>query len=102
MEGEFTQGTARAPNKARLRFVLADVRDGKMLAISPSAVAVAAAMRVVVIQGLSAPPAMIAQEAAVSKGSLFTYFEIQRTCLINLMSSKQYGVSCSGGVARKS
>jgi AcrR family transcriptional regulator len=35
----------------------------------------AAATRVIVTQGLSAPTAMIAQEAAVSNGSLFTYFE---------------------------
>jgi AcrR family transcriptional regulator len=35
----------------------------------------AAATRVIVTQGLSAPTALIAQEAAVSNGSLFTYFE---------------------------
>ena len=35
----------------------------------------AAATRVIVTHGLSAPTAMIAQEAAVSNGSLFTYFE---------------------------
>jgi len=35
----------------------------------------AAATRVIVTQGLSAPTAMIAQEAAVSNGSLFTYFK---------------------------
>jgi AcrR family transcriptional regulator len=34
-----------------------------------------AATRVIVTHGLSAPTAMIAQEAAVSNGSLFTYFE---------------------------
>ena len=35
----------------------------------------AAATRVIVTHGLSAPTAMIAQEAGVSNGSLFTYFE---------------------------
>ena len=35
----------------------------------------AAATRVIVTQGLSAPTATTAQEAAVSNGSLFTYFE---------------------------
>src|SRR5260370_31661617 len=42
----------------------------------------AAATRVIVTQGLSAPTAMIAQEAAVSNGSLFTYFET-KTDLFN-------------------
>ena len=36
---------------------------------------IAAATRVIVTHGLSAPTAMIAQEAGVSNGSLFTYFE---------------------------
>lgn len=35
----------------------------------------AATTRVIVAHGLSAPTAMIAQEAGVSNGSLFTYFE---------------------------
>ena len=35
----------------------------------------AAATRVIVTQGLSAPTATIAKEAGVSNGSLFTYFE---------------------------
>jgi AcrR family transcriptional regulator len=34
-----------------------------------------AAIRVIAAQGLSAPTAMIAKEAGVSNGSLFTYFE---------------------------
>jgi len=42
----------------------------------------AAATRVIVIHGLSAPTAMIAQEAGVSNGSLFTYFET-KTDLFN-------------------
>jgi AcrR family transcriptional regulator len=36
---------------------------------------VRAATRVIVAQGLSAPTALIAREAGVSNGSLFTYFE---------------------------
>lgn len=35
----------------------------------------AAATRVIVAQGLSAPTAVIAKEAGISNGSLFTYFE---------------------------
>lgn len=35
----------------------------------------AAATRVIVTQGLSAPTAIIAQEAGVANGSLFTYFQ---------------------------
>lgn len=35
----------------------------------------AAAIRVIVSQGLSAPTATIAKEAGISNGSLFTYFE---------------------------
>jgi AcrR family transcriptional regulator len=35
----------------------------------------AAATRIIAAQGLSAPTAMIAKEAGVSNGSLFTYFE---------------------------
>src|ERR1700730_3409264 len=35
----------------------------------------AAATRVIVTQGLSAPTAVIAREAGVANGSLFTYFE---------------------------
>ncbi|WP_158816313.1 TetR/AcrR family transcriptional regulator [Methylocapsa sp. S129] len=36
---------------------------------------IAAAIRVIAAQGLSAPTALIAKEAGVSNGSLFTYFE---------------------------
>jgi AcrR family transcriptional regulator len=35
----------------------------------------AAAIRVIAVQGLSAPTALIAKQAGVSNGSLFTYFE---------------------------
>ena len=43
----------------------------------------AVATRVIVTNGLSAPTAMIAQEAGVSNGSLFTYFETKADMLIN-------------------
>jgi AcrR family transcriptional regulator len=42
----------------------------------------AAATRVIVARGLSAPTAIIAQEAGVANGSLFTYFET-KTDLFN-------------------
>jgi AcrR family transcriptional regulator len=42
----------------------------------------AAATRVIVTQGLSAPTAVIAREAGVANGSLFTYFET-KTDLFN-------------------
>jgi AcrR family transcriptional regulator len=42
----------------------------------------AAATRVIVTHGLSAPTALIAQEAGVANGSLFTYFET-KTDLFN-------------------
>ena len=41
----------------------------------------AAATRVIAAQGLSAPTAMIAKEAGVSNGSLFTYFETKADLL---------------------
>jgi len=43
---------------------------------------IAAATHVIVTHGLSAPTALIAQEAGVSNGSLFTYFET-KTDLFN-------------------
>jgi AcrR family transcriptional regulator len=42
----------------------------------------AAATRIIVMQGLSAPTAVIAKEAGVANGSLFTYFET-KTDLFN-------------------
>lgn len=42
----------------------------------------AAAIRVIVTQGLSAPTAVISREAGISNGSLFTYFET-KTDLFN-------------------
>jgi len=44
----------------------------------------AAAIRVIVAQGLGAPTAMIAQEAGVANGSLFTYFETKAELLNQL------------------
>ncbi|MBB5371297.1 MULTISPECIES: TetR/AcrR family transcriptional regulator [unclassified Janthinobacterium] len=44
----------------------------------------AAASRVIASQGLSAPTAVIAKEAGVSNGSLFTYFET-KTALLNAL-----------------
>ena len=44
----------------------------------------AAATRVIVLQGLSAPTAGIAKEAGVASGSLFTYFET-KTELLNAL-----------------
>jgi AcrR family transcriptional regulator len=41
----------------------------------------AAAARVIAAQGLSAPTALIAKEAGVSNGSLFTYFETKADLL---------------------
>jgi AcrR family transcriptional regulator len=43
-----------------------------------------AATRVIAAQGLSAPTAMIAKEAAVSNGSLFTYFDTKADLLNQL------------------
>ena len=44
----------------------------------------AAATRVIAAQGLGAPTAMIAREAGVSNGSLFTYFETKADLLNQL------------------
>jgi AcrR family transcriptional regulator len=44
----------------------------------------AAAARVVAAQGLSAPTAVVAKEAGVSNGSLFTYFETKADLLNQL------------------
>ena len=45
---------------------------------------IAAATRVIAAQGLGAPTAAIAQEAGVSNGSLFTYFETKADLLNHL------------------
>jgi len=44
-------------------------------------VILAAAMRVIVSEGLSAPTAVIAKEAGVANGTLFTYFETKADLL---------------------
>ncbi len=44
----------------------------------------AAAIRIIAAQGLGAPTAMIAREAGVSNGSLFTYFETKADLLNRL------------------
>src|SRR5260370_21819735 len=53
----------------------------------------AAATRVIVTQGLSAPTAMIAQEAAVSNGSLFTYFEAKADLFNQLYLELKTGIA---------
>jgi AcrR family transcriptional regulator len=45
---------------------------------------IAAAIRVIAAQGLSAPTALIAREAGVSNGSLFTYFDTKADLLNSL------------------
>jgi AcrR family transcriptional regulator len=50
----------------------------------------AAAARVIVTHGLSAPTATIAQEAGVSNGSLFTYFETKADLFNQLYLGQQY------------
>ena len=55
----------------------------------------AAATRVIVTQGLSAPTAMIAQEAAVSNGSLFTYFETKADLFNQLYLELKAGYAAS-------
>lgn len=52
--------------------------DEKRIAI------VSAAVRIIAAQGLSAPTALIAKEAGVSNGSLFTYFETKADLLNEL------------------
>ncbi|TGX49125.1 TetR/AcrR family transcriptional regulator [Sphingomonas gei] len=45
---------------------------------------IAAAIRIIAAQGLSAPTAMIGKEAGVSNGTLFTYFETKADLLNQL------------------
>ena len=45
---------------------------------------ITAAVRVIAVQGLSAPTALIAKEAGVSNGSLFNYFETKADLLNQL------------------
>lgn len=60
----------------------------------------AAAVRVIAAQGLSAPTATIAKEAGVSNGSLFTYFETKADLLNQLyMELKaEMGAAASDGL----
>src|SRR6202161_4805523 len=53
----------------------------------------AAATRVIVTQGLSAPTARIAQGAAVSNGSLFTYFETKADLFSQLYLELKAGMA---------
>jgi len=55
----------------------------------------AAATRVIVTQGLSAPTAMIAQEAGVSNGSLFTYFETKADLFNELYLELKSGMAAA-------
>lgn len=52
-----------------------------------------AATRVIVAQGLSAPTARIAQEAGISNGSLFTYFETKVDLLNQLFLELKAGMA---------
>jgi len=53
----------------------------------------AAATRVIVTQGLSAPTAVIAKEAGVANGSLFTYFEAKTDLLNELYLELKRGMA---------
>jgi AcrR family transcriptional regulator len=54
-----------------------------------------AATRVIVTQGLSAPTATIAQEAGVSNGSLFTYFETKADLFNRLYLELKTGMAAA-------
>jgi AcrR family transcriptional regulator len=63
----------------------------------------AAATRVIVRQGLSAPTALIAQEAGVANGSLFTYFETKADLFNHLyreLKTEMAGAAMKGVPAR--
>jgi len=53
----------------------------------------AAATRVIAAQGLSAPTALIAREAGVSNGSLFTYFETKTDLFSQLYLELKTGMA---------
>jgi AcrR family transcriptional regulator len=55
----------------------------------------AAATRVIVTQGLSAPTATIAQEAGVSNGSLFTYFDTKADLFNQLYLELKAGMAAA-------
>src|ERR1700678_4239563 len=56
----------------------------------------AAATRVIAAQGLSAPTAVIAREAGVSNGSLFTYFETKADLFNELYLELKTGMASAG------
>ena len=53
----------------------------------------AAATRVIAAQGLSAPTAVIAREAGISNGSLFTYFETKADLFNSLYLELKTGMA---------
>jgi AcrR family transcriptional regulator len=55
----------------------------------------AAAARVIAAQGLSAPTALIAREAGVSNGSLFTYFETKADLFNQLYLELKTGMAAT-------
>ncbi|GLY89549.1 TetR/AcrR family transcriptional regulator [Actinoallomurus iriomotensis] len=55
----------------------------------------AAATRVIAAQGLSAPTAVIAREAGVSNGSLFTYFETKADLFSRLYLELKTGMAAA-------
>lgn len=55
----------------------------------------AAATRVIAAQGLSAPTAVIAREAGVSNGSLFTYFETKTALFSQLYLELKTGMAAA-------
>jgi AcrR family transcriptional regulator len=62
-----------------------------------------AAIRVIAVQGLSAPTMKIAEEARVANGSLFTYFATKADLLNQLYLELTAGmVSASAGRSRSS
>lgn len=54
---------------------------------------IAAATRVIVAQGLSAPTAVIAREAGISNGSLFTYFDTKADLFNQLYLEMKTGMA---------
>jgi AcrR family transcriptional regulator len=60
----------------------------------------AAATRVIVAQGLSAPTATIAQEAGVANGSLFTYFETKADLFNQLYLELKAGMADAAALDR--
>jgi AcrR family transcriptional regulator len=63
----------------------------------------AAATRVIVAQGLSAPTALIAREAGISNGSLFTYFDTKADLFNQLYLELKTGMAaaCLDGLSMK-